>query len=95
MSELESKKLSNEELEEVSGGTIRETKDLKYALKDSGTVHEDVHLTDEKLVTILKNNHIKAKLNTNGGNTYYDLKNDCPITQKALIKRIYEGKIMW
>ena len=96
MSNLESKKLSSEDMEKVTGGTRDQTRAIKEALYKKGVVSRKISITDELLLDILSANNITAQLNSGKKlNSYVIIKNNIGkrLSQDMLLDMIKNGEI--
>ena len=76
------KTLKDNELENVSGGTWKEIKELREALRRNADIKE--------LESILRKHNIYSEINESqyGHNDYYDIENSKPLTHQEVIELI-------
>jgi hypothetical protein len=77
-------KLSDDDLEMVSGGTTEESNDVARAMGFDGFQHDS-------LLHFLRNYGINAELSDSGSNCYYDSSTGYSLSQDDVIQRIHEG----
>lgn len=93
MKDLELKKIDEELLEEVTGGSKKQTNDLIQALKDNGVIDRRAKMSKNDLVDLLDRNNIEAEIYYNNKCNSYIRYDGRKLSQNDLLEMIARGMI--